>query len=139
MADSFSWPLRVYYEDTDTGGVVYYANYLRFMERCRTEWLRSLGIEQDQLIADYDVLFAVRHVDIDYRRPARFNDQLEITSRLAAQGRASLTFEQTVLRLDKDTKTELVSAKVKIACLSASQFKPCSIPEFIQTEIASVY
>lgn len=69
--DLFRWPLRVYYEDTDAGGVVYYANYLRFMEQCRTEWLRSLGIEQDLLINEYDVLFAVRHVDIDYRRPAR--------------------------------------------------------------------
>ena len=134
----FSWPLRVYYEDTDTGGVVYYANYLRFMERCRTEWLRSLGIEQDRLISEYDVLFAVRHVDVDYRRPARFNDQLEITSRLVEQGRASLSFEQTVLRVEGADKTELVHGQVKIACLSASKFRPCPIPEFIQTEIARV-
>jgi len=134
----FTWPVRVYYEDTDTGGVVYYANYLRFMERCRTEWLRSLGVEQDHLISDYDVLFAVRHVNVDYRAPARFNDLLEVTSQVVEQGRASLTFEQTVMRVDGEKRTELVRGQVKIACLSASQFRPTPIPEFIQTEIARV-
>jgi len=137
--DTFHWPVRVYYEDTDSGGVVYYANYLRFMERARTEWLRSLGVEQDRLIEQEGVLFAVRHVDVDYLKPARFNDQLEVTSRVIESGRASLTFEQTIMRMDAETKTELCRGQVKIACLGVDSFRPRPIPKFIQTEIASVY
>ncbi len=137
--ETFCWPVRVYYEDTDSGGVVYYANYLRFMERARTEWLRSLGVEQDKLIEQDGVLFAVRHVDLDYLKPARFNDQLEVSSRVIEHGRASLTFEQTITRMDAATKTELCRGQVKIACLGVESFRPCPIPTFIQTEIASVY
>ena len=79
----FNWPVRVYYEDTDAGGVVFYANYLRFMERARSEWLRSCGFEQDQVRDEYNIVFAVRSVDIKYLKPARFNDQLNV--RLSAQ------------------------------------------------------
>ncbi|HGX92774.1 MAG TPA: YbgC/FadM family acyl-CoA thioesterase, partial [Candidatus Tenderia sp.] len=76
----FSWPVRVYYEDTDAGGVVYHASYLCFLERARTEWLRSLGLEQDVLRQRDNILFAVRHIDIAYLKPARFNDQLDVTA-----------------------------------------------------------
>jgi len=134
--DTFSWPVRVYYEDTDSGGVVYYANYLRFMERARSEWLRSLGVEQDQLIEQEGILFAVRHVDLDYFKPARFNDQLEVTSRVLDQGRASINFEQIITRLDAGTKTELCRGQVKIACLDARAFRPRPIPEFLRMEIS---
>jgi len=130
---TFHWPVRVYYEDTDSGGVVYYANYLRFMERARTEWLRSLGVEQDRLIEQEGVLFAVRHVDVDYLKPARFNEQLEVTSRVIESGRASLTFEQTITRMDAETKTELCRGQVKIACLGAELFRPRPLPEFLRT------
>jgi hypothetical protein len=82
----FRWPVRVYYEDTDSGGVVYYANYLRFMERARTEWMRQLGFEQDALIRDKGILFAVRSASLDYLRPARFNDLLEVSVRLCLPG-----------------------------------------------------
>ena len=137
--ETFHWPVRVYYEDTDSGGVVYYANYLRFMERARTEWLRSLGVEQDLLIEQEGVLFAVRHVDLDYLKPARFNDLLEVSSKVIEFGRASLTFEQKITRMDAETKTELCRGQVKIACLGAESFRPRPIPEFLRTEITSVY
>ena len=78
-ATNFIWPVRVYYEDTDAGGVVYYANYLKFMERARTEWLRTLGFEQTTLLNDYGIKFVVRAVALEYLRPALFNDRLEIT------------------------------------------------------------
>ena len=83
----FVWPVRVYYEDTDSGGVVYYANYLKFMERARTEWLRARGFEQDVLLGEHRLMFAVRSLSVDYHRPARFNDLLAVLSRLPeAQG-----------------------------------------------------
>lgn len=131
--ETFCWPVRVYYEDTDSGGVVYYANYLRFMERARSEWLRSLGVEQDLLIEQEGVLFAVRHVDLDYLKPARFNDQLEVTSRVIEFGRASLSFEQTISRMDAETNIELCRGQVKIACLGAESFRPRPLPEFLRT------
>ncbi len=98
----FLWPVRVYYEDTDSGGVVYYANYLKFMERARTEWLRSLGFEQDQLLEKEGVLFAVRRVEVDYRRPARFNDALTVSASIKSRGKASLTFQQEIRSEDDD-------------------------------------
>ena len=94
----FSIPIRVYYEDTDAGGVVYYANYFRFMERARTEWLRGLGFEQDELARDPGVLFAVRTAKLEFLKPARFNDLLEATVEIRERGRASLTFGQRVQR-----------------------------------------
>jgi acyl-CoA thioester hydrolase len=131
----FSWPVRVYYEDTDSGGVVYYANYLRFMERARTEWLRHFGVEQDQAREQDGVLFAVTHVDVAYLKPARFNDSLDVSVELVAQGRASMTFDQQVVRCDND-RTALCRGRIKIACLDAQTLRPRSIPEYIQTEIA---
>ena len=133
----FEWQVRVYYEDTDNGGVVYYANYLRFMERARTEWLRSLGIEQDHLIEEHDILFAVRQVNIDYHAPARFNDLLTVGTEVLAHSRASLTFGQTVTSAG-DGDTLLCTARVKVACLAASTFRVSPIPEFITGEIADV-
>jgi len=116
--------VRVYYEDTDAGGVVYYANYLRFLERARTEWLRALGFEQDDLRVRLGILFAVRRVSADYLRPARFNDRLEVTVEPARIGPASIEFSQEVRR-GGDT---LCTASVRIACLDAAQFEPRPIP-----------
>ena len=129
--------VRVYYEDTDSGGVVYYANYLRFLERARTEWLRSQGIEQDQVRAKFGVLFAVRSVAIDYHRPARFNDLLEVSVRVVRLGKASLEFEQSITgQVDEQgDKQLLASARVKVACLDAVLFKPKPIPDEIWKEI----
>lgn len=123
----FIWPVRVYYEDTDSGGVVYYANYLRFMERARTEYLRHFGFEQDQLSADEGVIFAVRSIEVDYRRPARFNELLEVSAHVLQRGGASITFHQEV-RLKGEV---LCSGKVKIASLEAGTMRPVPIPKKI--------
>jgi acyl-CoA thioester hydrolase len=129
---TFNWPIRVYYEDTDSGGVVYYANYLKYMERARTEYLRSLGFEQDGLIKTYNVLFAVRRVELDYLKPARFNELLEVRSDVIECKKASLLFEQQVYRVDDNAL--LCTGQVKIACLLADSFKPCAIPSFIMEQ-----
>jgi acyl-CoA thioester hydrolase len=132
----FTWPVRVYYEDTDAGGVVFYANYLRFMERARTEWLRSLGFEQDALREHDRVLFAVRGVSVEYLRPARFNDLLRVTAALARSGRAGLDFEQEVRR--ETDGTLCCRGLVKVACVSADDFRPRRIPDKLLAEIADV-
>lgn len=125
----FLWPIRVYYEDTDSGSVVYYANYLKFMERARTEWLRKYGFEQDELINHYNVIFAVRSVNADYMSPARFNDELVVETRLVKLGKASITVEQIIKRNDEETV--LCQASIKIASLAADSFKPKAMPEII--------
>ena len=132
----FVWPVRVYYEDTDVGGVVYYANYLKFMERARTEWLRSFGIEQD-LLMEKGLVFAVRRVEADYIQPARFNEALDVTVRLARKGRASLIFEQEI-RLQERPDQLLCRGVVKVGCIDAKRFRPTPIPNELVTEFASV-
>lgn len=122
----FTWPVRVYYEDTDAGGVVYYANYLKFLERARTEYLRSLGFEQDQLKLQNGIIFAVHSLSIQYRKPAVFNDALTVSALVIDRGKATLTFRQMVTR-ERD-KALVCSAEVKIACLQADTFSPARIP-----------
>jgi len=128
----FLWPVRVYYEDTDAGGVVYYANYLKFMERARTEWLRQIGFEQDQLLAQQRVLFPVRRVEVDYLKPARFNDEINVHSRITALGAVSIEFEHDIVRADGTT---LCRGRVTVACVDADSFRPRPIPDPIQAEI----
>jgi len=137
LAPDFQWPVRVYYEDTDSGGVVYYTNYLRFMERARTEWLRALGFEQDHLIRDEGILFAVRSASLEYLRPARFNDQLLVGVRLAERRRASLSFEQVVSRADQQA-LPLCTGRIRIACLAADSLQPRPIPPHVLEEIPDV-
>lgn len=127
----FSWPVRVYWEDTDAGGVVYYANYLNFMERARSEWLRALGFEQTTLIDAHGVLFVVRRAEIDYLRPARYNDQLAITARLAGARPASLEIAQEVRR---DAEV-LARGRITLACVEAAAFKPVRIPAHLLAAI----
>ena len=122
---AFVWPVRVYWEDTDAGGVVYYANYLKFMERARSEWLRSFGFEQDVLRDEAGVVFVVRRVEIDYLSPARFNEQLAVSVRLHEAGRASFSVRQELLR----GPSRLAEAIVTLACIDAGRFKPVKIPE----------
>jgi len=124
MKAIFSLPLRVYYEDTDAGGVVYYANYLKFMERARTEWLRDLGFEQDELSRNEGVVFAVRAAQVEYLRPARFNDALEVTVDLTRRGAASLRFKQAVRRAGET----LCTGDIRVACLDVLSFSPAAIP-----------
>lgn len=130
----FRWPVRVYYEDTDAGGVVYYANYLRFMERARTEWLRSLGFEQDRLVREQGIIFAVTEAELRFLRPARFNDALEVVARVIERRRASLRFAQTVARGGE----LLCEGRVQIACLDSAAFRPRPIPDELLKEIPDV-
>jgi len=125
--NEFTWPVRVYYEDTDAGGVVYNANYLKFMERARTEWLRALGFEQDVMMQQQDVIFAVRSIEIDFLKPAHFNDALQVSARLEKTGHASITLQQEVWR-EQQPQTVLCRARVRIASLQASTLTPCAIP-----------
>ena len=125
---TFDWPVRVYYEDTDSGGVVYYANYLKFMERARTEWLRALGFEQDELIRTEAVIFAVRSAQVDYLAPARFNDTLVVHSDVKSLGRANVVFDQCVVRRDGESEQVLTRGEIKIASLDAQSFRPKPMP-----------
>ena len=122
----FSFPIRVYWEDTDAGGVVYHANYVQFLERARSEWLRSLGIAQLHLREADDVIFAIRALQLDFHAPARLDDALVATVDAVSLGRASLTFRQSLLR-PADERV-LVHAEVRAACLTASTFRPRPIP-----------
>ncbi len=126
---TFVWPARVYYEDTDAGGVVYYANYLKFLERARTEWLRALGFDQRDLMRDAGILFAVRHVEIDYLLPARFDDELRIEAAVEQVSKVSLTFAQRIVR---EPDTVLCTASVKVVCLDQQKFRPAAIPDNIR-------
>lgn len=123
-ASTFRWSVRVYYEDTDLGGVVYYANYLRFLERARTEWLRALGFGQTALAAEHRVVFVVRSISLDYLKPARFDDALEVTVEPAEIGASRIVLSQRVRRGTED----LVAARVELACVNTATFKPVRIP-----------
>ena len=130
--------MRVYYEDTDAGGVVYYANYLKFMERARTEWLRALGFEQDHLREEQGVIFAVRHVVVDFVRPARFNMALQVDSRITACRGASLTFDQRITRAGEPPADVMCQGQVQVVCLDAGSMRPRRLPPAMATEIAHV-
>ncbi|MFK7967022.1 MAG: tol-pal system-associated acyl-CoA thioesterase [Burkholderiaceae bacterium] len=125
----FSWSVRVYYEDTDTGGIVYYANYLRFFERARTEWLRSLGVSQQALFDSEGLQFVVRSIDLQYLAPARLDDMLHLKMDLLAARRASLVLNQTA-SLEGQSET-LVSAKVRIAAINHVTGRPIGLPQWI--------
>lgn len=127
MSSLFNWPVRVYYEDTDAEGVVYYANYLKFYERTRTEWLRSLGISQEILKNKHNIIFVVKNVSIDYRRPALLDDELTITAKVVQLKGASMFFEHTVSR-DGD---ELNKCSVTIVCVDGKTIRPTAIPDEI--------
>ena len=131
--NEFLWPVRVYYEDTDSGGVVYYANYLKFMERARTEMLRSYGFEQDQLIRDQGVIFAVHSLSVKYKKPAVFNDELLVKTKISHCAKASMDFSHSIIRASD--KTLLCEAEVKVACINAEKFTPMVIPEVMMLKI----
>ena len=121
------WPVRIYYEDTDMQGIVYYANYLKYLERARTEFLREKGFEQDQLIEQQAVAFAVRSVQMDYIKPAKFNDELIVTTQVQQLKRVSLVFQQTII-CPADDNAIINSATIKVACLDARSMKIKPIP-----------
>jgi acyl-CoA thioester hydrolase len=119
----FNWPIRVYYEDTDAGGIVFYANYLKFFERARTEWLRACGIEQGRLAKETGTLFIVCGTALDYRSPARLDDLLTIVSRIERLGRASVDFVQEAWR----DGTLLATSTVRVGCVDAAALRPTAI------------
>jgi len=135
--DDFYWPVRVYYEDTDSGGVVYHANYLKFMERARTEWLRARGIEQDALIEQHGLIFAVVSAQLDYLRPARFNQRLSVSVRPIHIRRASVMLEQEICQMTEDVRRgePLCRGNIKIACVDAVNLRPRPFPENVRREI----
>ena len=124
----FIWPVRIYYEDTDAGGVVFYANYLKFFERARTEMLRAMGYEQDALMINPGIVFAVRSVQIEYLKSARFNELIEVSAEVIYAKRASLTFEQLITRGDDVLCTSIT----RIACLDTNTLRPKEIPKILQ-------
>lgn len=140
----FDWSVRVYYEDTDAGGIVYYANYLKFMERARTEWLRTLGIEQTDLL-EQGVGFVVKSVQMDNNSPARFNDLLCISSQIVELKRASIVFRQKIHKkmdqrsdIQNETNNTLVEALIRVACVDLNKMKPLAIPKTILGELERV-
>lgn len=130
----FRWNVRVYYEDTDAAGIVYYANYLRFFERCRTEWLRSLGLDQTPLAEQAQLRFVVTDVAVQYLRPARLDDQLCIDAAVAERGRTYLVFRQHARR----GAELLASARVKVACVRAGRLAPARLPAALVEKLAAL-
>lgn len=131
----FQWGVRVYYEDTDAGGIVYYANYLKYMERARTEWLRSLGVDQSRLMAEDRLMFVVVSAEARYVKPARFDEALNVSCRVLSTTRTSLIFEQEIRRGDRDGEL-LVSGTIRAACVSADSLKPRPIPADLLEEFS---
>lgn len=130
----FRWPVRIYYENTDAGGVVYHSEYLKFFERARTEWLRSLGFEQPELRSQDGVIFVVRSMQIDYVQPARFNELLEVSSKLVELGRSRFVFDQALLRGHEI----LNRARVEVVCVADAHFKPTALPSMIRQQFEKV-
>lgn len=129
LSDAFAWPVRVYYEDTDTGGVVFYANYLKFFERARTEWLRALGYSQQALAESSGLIFVVKSTAVDYFAPARLDDELKLTVVVEQFRNASLAFVQEAWRLQGTEQTLLARGRITIVCVNAASFRPQAIPE----------
>jgi acyl-CoA thioester hydrolase len=126
-SSSFSFPIRVYWEDTDAGGIVYYANYLKFMERARSEWLRAIGVEQGPLKDEHNAMFVVVNVEAHFKRPARYGELLQVGCVIDQTTRASLTFKQQIFR-ESDL---LIDGKVRVACLDATTFRPQPVPDTV--------
>jgi acyl-CoA thioester hydrolase len=137
LSDRFVWEARVYWEDTDAGGIVYYANYLRYLERARTEWLRARGIWQRQLAIDTGVVFSVVALEVQYRRPARLDDLLSVSCDPARTGGASIGFAQRIWRTGEELEPLLI-AQVRVACLNARSMKPQRLPPAIEQILAGL-
>ena len=133
-ANAFSIPVRVYYEDIDAGGVVYYANYLKFFERCRTEWMRRIGHDQSQLAADAGIVFVARKAGCEYLKPARLDDLLTVGLEVEKLTRVRVVFRQHVRRGDE----ELVTGVVEIACVGTAKMTPAPIPKFLHSKLEAL-
>jgi acyl-CoA thioester hydrolase len=130
QAEAFAWPVRVYYEDTDVGGVVYHAHYLNFLERARTEWLRAAGLEQTRLAAEYGIVFAVTRAELRFLAPARLDDALAVSVEPSRRGRVRIGFAQTIA-LAAAPAEPLVTARVEVACVDRMRFRAAPLPPFL--------
>ena len=129
-APSFAKSFNVYWEDTDAGGVVYYANYLKFLERCRTDWLRAMHVDQQRLRAEQNLQFVVANIEVAYLRPAMLHDEILVTAELERLSGATILFKQTIMRGNE----QLINATVRVACLDSGSLKPRPIPKNLFTE-----
>ena len=139
MVEEFSWRLRVYYEDTDAGGIVFYANYLKFFERARTEWLRASGVNQQVLSETHGVMFVVKRTAMDYHAPAKLDDELNVTVNVRRLGRASVEFRQEAWRIDNTAEAGrvlLASGEIKVGCVNTASLRPQAIPDETAAKIA---
>lgn len=133
----FVWPIRIYYEDTDVSGVVYHANYLRYFERARTEWLRARGFSQERLMQDLDIAFTVVSLQVNYRQPARLDDELLVHLEVIRAGKASLVFSEKIVS-QNNNHTVLADGEFRAACVRASDFRPTPMPQQVLEEIKGV-
>jgi len=134
-AAEFTWTIRVYYEDTDTGGIVFYANYLKFFERARTEWLRAAGISQHALAQTHAVMFVVRSTALDYHAPARLDDELMVSVVVERLGRASVQFFQEAWRVTPAGRQILSTGRIKVGCVDTNTLRPGAIPDQVLDRI----
>ena len=137
MHHDYSWTIRVYYEDTDTGGVVFYANYLKFFERARTEWLRAAGVSQRALTESHGVMFVVKSTAVDYHAPAKLDDELKLTVVVERLGRASVQFIQEAWRTTSGEMELLTTGRIKVGCVDTMHFRPSAIPDEVVAKITS--
>jgi acyl-CoA thioester hydrolase len=135
MSSDFTWTIRVYYEDTDTGGVVFYANYLKFFERARTEWLRAAGVSQQAMTQAHRVMFVVKSTAVDYHAPAKLDDELQLTVTVEKLGKASVQFVQQAWRTSGIQMQLLSSGRIKVGCVDAETFRPSPIPDDVLAKI----
>jgi acyl-CoA thioester hydrolase len=128
---AFTWAVRVYYEDTDTGGIVFYANYLKFFERARTEWLRAAGVTQQALAETARIMFVVRSTAVDYHAPAKLDDELKLSVVVEKLGRASVNFYQEAWVEDGDVVRRVASGRIRVGCIGVGDTRPIPLPEQI--------
>lgn len=135
MHSNFHWDIRVYYEDTDAGGIVFYANYLKFFERARTEWLRAVGVGQQILVETHGVIFVVKSTAVDYHAPAQLDDELKLTVVVRRLGRASVQFTQEAWRMNGAEPKLLATGEIKVGCVNAKTYRPSVIPDEVANKI----
>jgi acyl-CoA thioester hydrolase len=135
MLINFNWPVRVYYEDTDAGGIVFYANYIKFFERARTEWLRASGVSQQALSQTHGVMFVVKSTAVDYHAPAKLDDELKLTVVVERLGRASVQFLQEAWCTSVGEARLLATGQIKVGCVDTASFRPSAIPDEVLKKI----
>ena len=138
MLSNFTWTIRVYYEDTDAGGVVFYANYLKFFERARTEWLRTAGVSQQLMTETHGVMFVVKSTAVDYHAPAKLDNELKLSVVVEKMGRASVQFIQQAWRIDGEREELLATGRIKVGCVDALRFRPSEIPREVLQRIQDI-